>query len=226
MNTTFDEKMIEAGIHLGHKKSMTNPKMKPYLLGPKNDVQIINLAKTEEKLNFALEFLKNILDSKRVILFVGTRPAAREEITEMAKKLSMPYVNERWLGGTLTNFTTLQKRIEHFLNLEKRKANGELTKYTKKEQMLFEKELKDLEEKFGGIKTLKKLPDVIFIVNTKQHETAVREANKTKTPIVGILSSQSDPTFINYPIPAADDSRLALKYIFNKIYAQYNNKTN
>lgn len=226
MNTTFDEKMIEVGAHLGHKNSMTNPKMKSYLLGPKNNIQIIDLVKTEEKLNSAIEFLKNILDSQGVILFVGTRPAAKEEVAEIAQKLSMPYVNERWLGGTLTNFATLQKRIEYFLNLEKMKASGELTKYTKKEQIMFEKKLKDLEKKFNGIKTLKKLPDAIFIINTKHHETTVREAKITKTPIVGVLSSQSDPTFINYPIPAADDSRLTIKYILDKIYAKNNNKTN
>lgn len=210
--------MIEAGVHIGHKKSITNPKIKPYLLGLKNDIQILNPDIIEEKLKIAAEFIKNIIAKNGVVLFVGTRPSAKAAILDIAQKLSMPYVNARWLGGTLTNFSTIQKRIEYFLDLEKQKSSGELEKYTKKEQLLFKKELEDLEEKFGGIKALKNKPEAIFIVNTQHHETTVREAKKTKVPIVAILSSQSDPTIIEYPIPAADDSKSSIKYILDRIY--------
>lgn len=213
------EKILKAGAHISCKKSKTHPKMRIFALGTKNDIQLIDPQKIIDSLNRALDFIKKIFTKKKnaVILFVSTRPQFRSIVKELAEEIKMPYIINRWLGGTFTNFKTISKRLEYFRDLENKKLNNELKKYTKKEQMIFEKELKDLEEKMGGIKNLKGFPDIIFVIDTNKHKTAISEAKKVKIPIVAIIDLDSDPSNINYPIIANDHSIKSVKYILEKI---------
>lgn len=211
--------LLEVGAHITHKKSKTHPKMKQFIIGRKNEIQFIDVEKILESLNKVLEFIKNTLSNNKeaIILFVATQPQFRLMIQEMAKKLNTPYVINRWLGGTLTNFKTILKRLNYYKDLEQKKESGELKNYTKREQLLFEKELKNFEEKMGGIKNLTKLPDIIFIIDINKHKTALREAMKTRIPVVGIVDVDADFTKINYPVIANDHSIKSVKYILNKI---------
>lgn len=211
------EKMLKAGIHFGHRPSKWHPKMEPYIFSVRNNVHIIDLEKTQEKLVVAIKQLKKIMDKKGVILFVGTKPTAKEIIQETAESIKMPYITERWLGGTLTNFSNISKRLEYFRNLEKKKALGELAKYTKKERLQFDKELNKLNRRFGGIKDMTILPDILFVVDAKQEVTAIKEAKTKKIPIVCICDTNTDPTGIDYIIPANDDASSSLKLIFNTV---------
>lgn len=211
--------LLEAGVHITHKKSKTHPKMKQFVIGGKKELQFIDVSKTLESLNKALEFIKNKLSENKeaIIFFVSTQPQFRLMIKEMAEKLKMPYVVKRWLGGTLTNFKTILKRLNYYIDLEEKKESGELKKYTKKERLLFEKELQALEEKMGGIKKLKKLPDIIFIIDINKHKTALREAIKTNIPSIAIVDIDADFTSVNYPIIANDHSIKSVKYILTQV---------
>ncbi|KKP98531.1 MAG: 30S ribosomal protein S2 [Parcubacteria group bacterium GW2011_GWD2_38_12] len=209
--------MIKRGVYIGKMKSKSHPKMKNFIFGTRHNLQIINLEKTIAKLNESLEYIKTIAKNKGTILFVATKMPAKLLIKEAAIKCDMPYVEERWLGGTLTNINTILKRIEYFLDLEKRKNSGDLTKYTKKEQLQFEKELAELFHNFNGIKNLKKLPDAIFVVDAAAHKWTINEAIKTKVPIIAIVNTDSDPTRVTYPIPANSESIESIKFILEKI---------
>jgi small subunit ribosomal protein S2 len=198
--------MLQAGIHFGHKSSRWHPKMKPYIFGERNSVHIINLEVTAQKLKEALDFLKNIAASGGVVIFIGTKAQAKEIIKRHALDCGMPYVNSRWLGGTFTNFKTIKGVIEKFKNLKAQKASGALSKYTKKEQSEFKKEIEKLESLVGGIENLTKLPEAIFAVDAKVEKTAIYEAHKKKVPVVGICDSNVDPDNFDYVIPANDDA--------------------
>lgn len=211
------EEMAEAGLHFGHRTSKTNPKMKPYIFGARSTVHIINLEKTAEKLKEALEFIQDLISKNGVLLFVGTKVQTKDLVKDIAKECGFPCVSGRWLGGTFTNFATLQKRVEYFKELEKKKATGELEKYTKKERADFDKEIADLELKFGGVKEMTKLPDAIFVCDIKKDELAVKEARKKGIKIVGITHTNVDPTMVDYPIPANDDAISSVKYILDKV---------
>ena len=211
------EEMAEAGLHFGHRTSKTNPKMKPYIFGARSTVHIIDLEKTAEKLKEALEFIQDLISKNGVLLFVGTKVQTRDLVKNIAKECGLPYVSERWLGGTFTNFATLQKRVEYFKELERKRAAGELEKYTKKERADFDKEIADLELKFGGIKEMAKLPDAVFVCDIKKDELAVKEARKKGIKIVGIAHTNVDPTMADYPIPANDDAISSVKYILEKV---------
>ena len=207
------EEMADAGVHFGHRTSRWNPKMEPYIFGVRNNVHIIDLEKTYEKLKEAVEFLKKMKKQKKTVLFVGTRVNAKEITKEMATKCNMPYVNERWLGGTITNFDEISKRLEYFRDLEKKMKSGELDKYTKKERHEFNVELLRLEEKFGGIKNMTKLPDALIVLNVKHDALAVKEAKRKGIPVVGLCDTNADPTSVDYPIPCNDDASSSLKLI-------------
>ena len=211
------EEMLKAGVHFGHRTSKWNPKMEPYIFTSRNNVHVLDLEKTHQQLEKAADFLSQIKARKGIVLFVGTKAAAKEITKKAAEEAKMPFVTERWLGGTLTNFKGISKRLEYYRDLEKKKTGGELKKYTKKEQHEFDKELNKLNQQFGGIKNLLKVPDALFIVDVKQEKTAVKEANMSKIPIVGICDTTSDPTQITYPIPANDDASSALKLIVGVI---------
>lgn len=211
------EEMLKAGVHFGHRASKWNPKMEPYIFTARNNIHIIDLEKTKEKLEEALKFLQGIKDKKGTILFVGTKVAAKEITQQVAKECQMPYVVDKWIGGTLTNFGVISKRLEHFRDLEKKKESGELKKYTKKEQHEFGLELQKLDKQFGGIKAITRPPDALLVVDTHKEKLAVKEARMKKIPVVGLCDTNTDPGIIDYPIPANDDASSSLKLILSTI---------
>lgn len=210
------KKMTEAGVHFGHSKSRKNPRMNPYIHTLKENVHIIDLVSSVKKLNQALNFIKEIAKKGGLVLFVGIHPPAKKITKEAAEECNMPYVAERWLGGTLTNFKTIHKRIEHLRDLEKKKTAGELKKYTKKERMLFDQEIEKLNKNLGGIKDLNKLPDAILVLSIKKSLVVIREARRKKVPLIGLADTDSDPTLADYPIPSNDDAISALKFMLEQ----------
>lgn len=210
------EEMAQAGLHFGHRTSRVHPKIKPYLFGARNNIHIIDLEKTAEKLKEALKFIQEIIADNKILLIIGTKIQIKDLVEEMAEGLGLPYVNERWLGGTFTNFENIKKRIEYFKDLERKKAAGELEKYTKKERAEIDQELKDLGKKFGGIKNLEKLPDAIFVLDMKNDFLAVKEAREKGVKVIGIAHTNVDPNLADFPIPANDDAASSVKYILDK----------
>lgn len=211
--------MIDAGVFYGRKKSKTNPKMRDYILTNRGGIEIINLAKTAEALDKAAAFLKEKVKGDGLVLFVGTQPAAEEGILKLANKFGLPRVTTRWAGGTITNFKVISKRIEYFKKLRSDLASGALDKYTKKERLMLEKELGRLSELFGGLENLTKEPDVLVILDTNLHLTAVREANKMKIPIIALANVDADPDVVGYLVPGNDKSRKSMNWFLAKIGA-------
>lgn len=210
------KEMLGAGVHFGHSKSRKNPRMMPYISTIRNNMHIIDLDASAKKLEEALEFIIEVTKRGGVILFVGIQPQAKQMTKEAAEECGMPYVVERWIGGILTNFKVIRKRVEQLIDLEKKKAAGELEKYTKREQMLFDETIEKLNKKFGGIKTLIKLPDALFILSIKKSLAAVREAQRKKIPTVGLADTDSDPMMIDYPVPSNDEAISVLKFMLEK----------
>ena len=211
------EEMAKAGLYFGHRTSRCHPKMKPYLAGVQNTIHIIDLEKTAQKLKEALSFLQELVSENKILLLIGTKIQVKDLAKEIATELGLPYVNERWLGGTFTNFEVIKKRIDYFKGLEKKRAEGAFEKYTKKERAKIDQELQDLEIKFGGLKHLERLPDAIFVLDMKKDETAIREAKRKGIKIIGIAHTNVDPTLADYPIPANDDAISSVSYILNKV---------
>lgn len=211
------EEMAKAGLHFGHQVSKLHPKMKSYIYGVKNTIHLINLEKSALKLREALDFIKNLITQGKVLLLVGTKIPVKDLIKEIAQEFNLPYVSERWLGGTFTNFEEIRKRVDYLQDLEKKKEEGALEKYTKKEKMKIEEELEDLEKKFGGLRNLKELPDAIFVCDMKKDQLACKEAQRKGIKIIGIADTNVDPTLADYPIPANDDAVSSLKYILEKV---------
>ncbi len=211
------EEMTQAGLHFGHRTSKVNPEMKPYLFGIRNTVHIIDLEKTKQKFIEALKFTQELISENKILLLVGTKIQARNLVKEVAEELSLPYVITRWLGGTFTNFEVIKKRIEYFKDLEKKKIEGELEKYTKKERAKIDETLKNLEIKFGGIKKLTRPPDAILVIDMKKDALAVKEAKMKGIKVIGITDTNVDPRLADYPIPANDDAISSVKYILEKV---------
>ena len=211
------EEMTEAGLCFGHRVSQIHPKMKPYICRTKDTVHIIDLKKTAKEFEDALYFIKKIISENKTLLLVGTKIQVKDLVKEFSEGCDLLYVNERWLGGTFTNFKTIKKRIEYFKDLEKKKETGELRKYTKRERIKIDKELKNLEVKFGGIKNIEKLPDAFFVLDIKRDNLAVKEARKKGIKIIAITDTNVDPTLTDYPIPANDDAISSVKYILEKV---------
>lgn len=209
--------MAEAGLHFGHKTSKTHPKMAPYIFGVRNTIHIIDLEKTKEKFEEALKFIQELVSENKDLLLVGTKIQAKDLVKNMAIECGLPYVCNRWLGGTFSNFGIIQKRVAYFKDLESKKSTGGLEKYTKKERLGFDKELKDLEIKFGGIKNMEKLPDAIFVCDMIEDELAIKEAKMRGIKTVAICHTNVDPTLVDYPIPASDDAVSSVKYILDKV---------
>jgi len=207
------EQMLKAGVHFGHKKSSWNPKMKPYIFSARSNINIIDLEKTLALLEKAIDFAKNIVGNGGRILFVGTKPQAKKLIEEMAMLAGMPYVSNRWLGGTFTNFPEIKKRLKYLNEQEEKLSKGELEKYTKYEQLVIKKEIERMNEKMGGIKKMEALPQAIFVADAKENALAIREARKMKIPIIAIVDTNVDPDGVDYPIPGNDDALSSLRYI-------------
>jgi len=211
------EEMLKAGVHFGHRTSKWHAKMEPYIFTTRNNVHILDLEKTEKKLRKALEFLHEIKEKKGTVIFVGTKVAAKEITQESAQETKMPYINERWIGGTLTNFEVISKRLEHTRDLEKKQKEGELKKYTKKEQHDFNIEIEKLNRQFGGIKEITKLPEVLLVIDAYKEKLAIKEAKAKGIPVVGLCDTNADPTDVDYPIPVNDDAISSLKLILGTI---------
>ena len=211
------QEMSETGMHFGHKTFRTHPKMKPHVSGTRGGVHMIDLEKTAQGLKEALDFVKTLISSGKKLLLVGTKVQVKNIVKETAKEADLFYINERWLGGTFTNFGTIKKRLDYFKDLESKKATGQLAKYTKKERAKIDKKLMDLEAKFGGIKNLEKLPDAIFVLDMRKDYLAIKEANEKNIPVIAIADTDIDPSVADFPIPANDDAIPAVKYILEKL---------
>ena len=211
------EAMALSGIHLGSQKSSGNPKMKPFIWDRKNSFLVIDLEKSKENIIKALNFLISIREKGGVVLFVGTGIAAREITKKVAQELDMPFVTERWLGGTFTNFPTISRRVDYLAYLEKQKATGELSKYTKYEAGKLEEKIKKLKKEFGGLVSLNRLPDAVWVGSAKYDKLAVVEASKKNIPIVGIVNTNSDPSLFTHPIPANDSTLNSMNFILNLV---------
>lgn len=211
------EEMAEKGLHFGHKTSKLNPKMLPFIFGVRNTIHIIDLEKTKEKFIEALKFIQQLVSEGKTILFVGTKISSREIVKNISTECNFPYVVYKWVGGTFTNFNVIRKRVEYLLDLEKKKEEGFFEKYTKKERAKIEKEIEKLEEKFGGIKNLEKLPDAIFVCDMVKDKLAIKEAREKGIKIIAIADTNADPTLADYPIPANDDAISSLNYILEKV---------
>lgn len=209
--------MLKAGVHFGHKKSKLNPKMKPFVFGLQGGTHIIDLTKTQELLRQALGFIEEKASKKEVILFIGTACQAKEAVAEAALKCDMPYVTNRWVGGTFTNFKEILKSINNLKDLESKKKTGGFQKYTKKEQLGFDKEIEKLNKLIGGIKKMTSLPQAIFLMSVNQDIIAVKEAKKMGIPVVALVDTDTDPTLVDWPIPANDDAASSVKMMVGLI---------
>lgn len=207
------EDMLKAGVHFGHRKSRWNPAMSPYVFGVRDNIHLIDLEKSRQKLEEALSFLKELKDKEATILFVGTKVSAKEITRKTAEECEMPYVVERWIGGTLTNFKIISERLKYFRDLEEKQSKGELEKYSRKEQSDFRFELEKLNRQFGGVKKMEKTPDALFLSGVANDDLAVKEAKAVGLPLVGICDTNSNPDNIDYPIPANDDAISSLRLI-------------
>jgi small subunit ribosomal protein S2 len=211
------EEMTKAGLHFGHRTSRVHPKIKPYISTVRNTVHIIDLEKTVQKFEQALKFIEKLISEGKNLLFIGTKIQSKDLVKEVAQECDLPYINQRWLGGTFTNFKTIKKRIDYFKDLEEKMKKGEFDKHTKLERLKIDRELKDLEIKFGGIKEITGLPDAIFVLDMKKDALAVKEARTKGVKVIGIADTNIDPTIADYPIPANDDAISSLKYILEKV---------
>lgn len=211
------EDLLQAGVHVGHKKSKWNPKMAPFVFGVRNGLHIIDVTKTLEKLNQAVEFLKEIVRGDGVILWVGARVQSRQLIEATARDLNMPFVVGRWIGGLFTNYKIIKERIKYFNDLDHKFAAGELSQYTKKEQLNFERKLKKMKKEMGGIKDLQKLPQVLFITDLGVEKDAMLEAKKCGIKVVALVDTSSNPELVDYAVPANNDAAASLEIIINSI---------
>ncbi len=210
--------LLKSGAHFGHTTSRWNPKMKPYIYTVRNNIHILDLEKTKKALQKAMKFASEAASKGGVILFVGTKRQSKDIIKKAAEACGMPYVNVRWLGGIFTNFRTIQKTVRKLEKLESLKASGELeTRYTKKERLMIDREIEKMKKLFEGIQNMKRLPEVIFVTDVKHDDIAVKEAQKSKVKIIGIVDTNCNPDGLDYAIPANDDATKAIELMCNAI---------
>ncbi|NCU16504.1 30S ribosomal protein S2 [Pallidibacillus pasinlerensis] len=217
MSVLSMKQLLEAGVHFGHQTRRWNPKMKKYIFQERNGIYIIDLQKTVKKVEEAYNFLKELAAEGGNVLFVGTKKQAQESVKEEAERVGMYYVNHRWLGGTLTNFQTIRKRVQRLKELERMAEDGTFDVLPKKEVVGLKKEQEKLERFLGGIKDMKDLPDAIFIIDPRKERIAVQEARKLNIPIVAMVDTNCDPDEIDYVIPSNDDAIRAVKLITSKM---------
>jgi small subunit ribosomal protein S2 len=209
--------LLESGVHFGHRTRRWDPRMRSFIFTERNGIHIIDLQQTLTLLDKSYELVRDTVSKGGVVLFVGTKKQAAENLGEEAERCGMPYVNKRWLGGTLTNFRTIRQRMDYMVQLEAERERGEFARLSKKEALLKERELEKLYQRFGGIRTMRDLPSALFIVDVKREEIAVKEANRLQIPIMAMVDSNCDPTPIDYIIPSNDDAIRAIKLITSKI---------
>jgi small subunit ribosomal protein S2 len=209
--------LLEAGVHFGHRTRRWNPRMKLFIFTQRNGIHIIDLQQTMQRLEEAYKVIRDAVAEGGVVLFVGTKKQAQETIQQEATRCGMPYVNQRWLGGTLTNFRTIRSRIDYMIKLEERQAMGELDKLPKKEALLLTRELQKLELRLGGLREMRRLPKLLYIVDTLHEQIAINEATTLGIPLIALTDTNSDPFPIAYPIPANDDAIRAIKLLTAKL---------
>lgn len=215
------QQLLEAGVHFGHQVRRGHPRMRPYIYGAREGVSVIDLTQSEKLLKEACEFVYELGKSGKVLLFVGTKKQAKPIIEELAKELQAPYLVERWMGGFLTNFEQMQKNIKRLKEYLEQKEKGQLSKYTKKEQLLLDRKMGKLQRDFAGVMELDKLPDVIFVVDAVSDNIAIREANRLNIKVVALADTNSDPTEIDYPIPGNDDAIKSIKLLVSTLASAY-----
>ena len=211
------KQLLEAGVHFGHQTRRWNPKMAPFIFMDRNGIHIIDLQQTVTRLNEAYKFVEQLAARGETILFVGTKKQAQEAVAEEAKRCGMYYVNQRWLGGMLTNFQTIQSRIRYLRDLEARRDRGDFERLPKKEVQKLQDDMARLERILGGIKDMRRLPSAIFIIDTRKERTAVLEARRLEIPIIALADTNCDPDEMDYPIPANDDAIRAVRLLSSKI---------
>ncbi|MEI8328003.1 MAG: 30S ribosomal protein S2 [Candidatus Taylorbacteria bacterium] len=215
------DSMFTAGAHFGLGRSRRHPTVAPYIFGTKNSTDIFDLEKTEILLEKAKAFVANLASEGKVVLFVGGKKEASQTIKNAAQSLNMPYVDGRWIGGTITNFVQVRKRIERYEKLTSDKEKGELAKYTKRERMLIDKEIASLEKMFYGIVNLKKMPDAVFVIDPKKEKIAIKEAADFNIPVIALCGSDCNISDIRYPLVGNDASKLSIQYFVGEINAAY-----
>jgi len=211
------KELLEAGVHFGHQTKRWNPKMKEYIFGERNGIYIIDLQKTLKLFKEASKFVTDLTTSGKTILFVGTKRQAQDAISEEATRAGMPYINQRWLGGLLTNWVTVQKSVKRLQELDEMAVDGRYDLLTKKEVIRLERERKHLQANLAGIKSMKRLPDALFVVDSNNETIAVKEARKLGIPVVAVVDTNCDPTVVDYVIPGNDDALRAIRLFTAKI---------
>ena len=209
--------LLEAGVHFGHQTRRWNPKMRPFIFTERNGIHIIDLQQTVGRLTAALDFIRDVVNGGQQVLLVGTKKQARDAIESEAQRCGMPYVTNRWLGGTLTNFTTIQARSEYLVRREEARERGDFERLHKKEALGIDKEIEKLNRHLGGIKQMNRLPGAVFIIDPAAELIAVAESRRVKVPIVAMCDTNCDPDLIDYPIPSNDDAIRAIKLITGRI---------
>jgi len=211
------KELLEAGVHFGHRTRRWNPKMRPYIFTERSGIHIIDLQQTLQHLNDYAAMVRDVVAKSGTILFVGTKRQAQATVRQEADRCGMPYINQRWLGGTLTNWVTIKQRIDYLLQMERRVDAGEFRTLSKKEQLDIEREIEKLNKRIGGLKTLRRLPEMIFIVDINTEDLAVMESNKLKIPTIAMVDTNSNPDLVDYVIPSNDDAIRAVKLIVSVI---------
>ncbi len=211
------KQLLESGVHFGHQTRRWDPRMRRFIFTERNGIHIIDLQQTVTRLNAAYDFVRDLVANGGTILFVGTKKQAQEAVESEARRCKMPFVNNRWLGGTLTNFATIQSRIDHLVRLEESRARGEFERLPKKEVGKLEEEIERLNRHFGGIKEMTRLPVALFIVDTPKEHIAITEALRIGIPLVAMCDTNSNPDVIDYPIPSNDDAIRAVKLITSRL---------
>jgi len=209
--------LLESGVHFGHRTNKWNPKMRPYIFTERNGIHIIDLQQTVKLLEEAAEKVTDVVAKGGTVLFVGTKRQAQETIQEEAERCGMPYVNQRWLGGTLTNWVTIQERIVELARLEKMFETGEVQGLTKKERLLLERDINRLDTRLSGLRTMKTLPNLLFVVDIERDDTAVKEAVSKEIPVLAMVDTNCDPRYVDYVIPSNDDAIRAIKLLVGRI---------
>ena len=209
--------LLEAGVHFGHQTRRWNPKMRPFIFTERNGIHIIDLQQTVGRLAQAFDFVRQVVAGGEQVLFVGTKKQAREAIETEAKRCAMPYVTNRWLGGTLTNFATIQRRIDYLVRQEEARARGDFDRLHKKEVLGIDKEIEKLNRHLGGLKSMNRMPGAMFVIDPAMEHIAVAEARRVGVPIVAMCDTNCDPDLIDYPIPSNDDAIRAVKLITSRI---------
>jgi len=209
--------LLESGVHFGHRTNKWDPRMRPYIFTERNGIHIIDLQQTVKSLNTAFGVVRDVVSKGGSVLFVGTKRQAQETVKEEAMRCGMPYITERWMGGLLTNWVTFYQRMLEMERMEKMRDSGDILRLTKKEGLLIQREINRLLVRLSGIRNMKKLPDVIFIVDVMREETAVKEANKLGIPVIALVDTNCNPSGVDYVIPSNDDAIRAIKLLVGKV---------